>query len=204
MIQLSRLEAIVVGVLALLAGVTLGAPVGLWYGTSRATAIGDSRIAELKGQHADSNRKATKEAADRLKEETDRGDRLSAELSKAEGQIDSLSQQLSSRVDRVTTVYREAPGAALKPVPRCIFTRGWLRDYNAAIGAAVPAAGEGAGAPAQAPAAGVAADGDDELAPAGIDARSILSHHINYGARARKLEEQLNRLIDYEEGKDAQ
>ncbi|MDK3025564.1 hypothetical protein QO239_23500 [Cupriavidus taiwanensis] len=204
MIQLSRLEAIVVGGLALLAGVTLGAPAGLWYGTSRATEIGDSRIAELQRGYAEANAKATTEAAALLKQATERGDRLSADLTKAEGQIDSLSQQLRSRVDRVTTVYREAPGAALKPVPQCIFTRGWLRDYNAAIGAAVPAAGEGAGASAQAPAAGVAADGDDELVPAGIDPRSILSHHIDYGARARKLEEQLNRLIDYEEGKDAQ
>ncbi|SOZ12068.1 hypothetical protein [Cupriavidus taiwanensis] len=204
MIQLNRLEAIALIVLALLAGITLGAPLGLWYGSSRATAIGDSRIAELKRQHTEADAKAIDEAAGRLKTEIDRGNRLSADLAKAEGQIDTLSQQLRTRVDRVTTVYREAPGAALKPLPVCIFTRGWLRDYNAAIGAAVPAAGEGASASSQAPAAGIAADGDDELAPAGIDASSILTHHIDYGARTRKLEEQLNRLIDFEEGKDAQ
>ncbi|WP_316154739.1 hypothetical protein [Cupriavidus sp. BIC8F] len=204
MIQLNRVEAIVAALGYILAGIVFGTPIGLWYGASRANAIGDAHLAQLRQQTAEASAKAVKDAADRLASETARGERLSAKLSAAEGQIDELSHQLSTRINRVTTVYREAPGAALKPVPQCIFTRGWLRDYNAAIGAAVPAAGEGASAPAQASAAGIPADGDDELAPAGVDPRSILTHHIDYGARARKLEEQLNRLIDYEEGKDAQ
>lgn len=204
MIQLNRLEAIALAVLALLAGITLGTPVGLWYGSSHATAVGAAKMADLRRETAEASAAAVSAAAEKLALETARGDRLSAALSGAESRIDAISRQLINRVDHVTTVYREAPGAALKPIPQCIFTRGWLRGYNAAIGAAVPPAVEATGTLAQAPGAGIAPAGEDELAPADIDAKSILTHQVEYGARNQKLEEQLNRLIDFNEGKDAQ
>lgn len=204
MIQLSRVEAVIAALGYILAGVIFGAPVGLWYGGRHAAAIGDAKLAELRQQTAEASAKSIQAAADRLAAETARGNRLSAGLVEAEAKADALSHQLQTRVDRVTTAYREAPGAVLKPVPQCIFTRGWLRDYNAAIGAAVPASAEATGAPTQAPATGSAAAGDDELVAAGIDPRSILKHHIGYGTSCTKLEAQLNSLIDYEEGKDVQ
>lgn len=201
---LSRAEAIALAVLSLLAGAALCAPVALWYGTNHGTAIGNAKVAELREQTAVANARVLKDAGEVLAQETARGNRLSAQLDQAQDRIDSLSRQLQSKVDHVSTVYRPAPDAPVQPLPQCVFTRGWLRSYNAAIGAAVPAPGEGAGPSAQAPNASGAAAGEDDLLPAGIDQRDILSHHIDYAARARKLEEALNRLIDYEEGKDAQ
>ncbi|WP_420996224.1 hypothetical protein ACKI2N_002480 [Cupriavidus sp. 30B13] len=203
MIQLNRLEAIVLAALALLAGAAIGTPVGLWYGASRATALGDAKLSELQRQTASANAEALRLAGERFAQEVGRGNRLSADLILAETRIDSLSHQLQSRVKDVTTDYRESPGAGLQPLPRCVFTRGWVREYNAAIGADVPVAGQSAGTLAEAPDASATAAGDDKL-PANVDQGAILSHHIDYGARARKLEEQLNRLIDYEEGKDVQ
>ncbi|WP_423197433.1 lysis protein [Cupriavidus sp. H19C3] len=201
---LNRLEAIVLGVLALLAGAAIATPAALWYGGRHATAIADAKLASEREQLATSNAQALRHAGEVMAEETARGNRLSAQLGVAQDEISALARQLQEKVNDVSTVYRPAPGAVPQPLPVCIFTRGWLRQYNAAItGSDLPAATEGASAPAQASDARGAATGDD-LAPVGIDQRSILSHHIDYGARARMLEEQLNRLIDYEEGKDAQ
>ncbi|WP_404991344.1 hypothetical protein [Cupriavidus pauculus] len=201
---LNRVEAIVLAVLSLLAGAALCAPVALWYGTSHGTAIGNAKVAELREQTAIASAKTLRDAGEVLAEETARGNRLSAQLDQAHDRIDFLSHQLQSKVDHVSTVYRPAPGAPTQPLPQCVFTRGWLRSYNAAIGVDVSIAGEGTGPSAQAADAGGTVAGEDDLLPAGIDQRDILSHHIDYAARARKLEEALNRLIDYEEGKDVQ
>lgn len=201
---LNRAEAIVLAALSLLAGAALCTPAALWYGASHASAVGNTKLAELREQTTNANAKALRDAGEVLAQETARGNRLSAQLDQAQDRIDTLSRQLQSKVDHVSTVYRPTPDAAVQPLPRCVFTRGWLRSYNTAIGAGVPEAGEGPGASAQAADAGGAAAGEDDLLPANIDQRDILTHHIDYAARARKLEEALNRLIDYEEGKDVQ
>lgn len=201
---LNRAEAIVLAVLSLLAGAALCAPVALWYGTNHGIAIGNTKVAELREQTATANAKAIKDAGEVLAQETARGNRLSAQLDQAQDRIDSLSRQLQSKVDHVSTVFRPAPDAPVQPLPQCVFTRGWLRSYNAAIGTGVPDAGKGTGPSAQATDASGTVAGEDDLLPARIDQRDILSHHIDYAARARKLEEALNRLIDYEEGKDVQ
>ncbi|UXC35144.1 hypothetical protein [Cupriavidus gilardii] len=204
MTPLNRAEAIVGAVVALLVGVLVGGVGGMVLGDRHGTALGNAKVAELRRQYAEQAATAASAAAKKLASETDRGNRLSAALLKAESQIDDLTEQLSKRVERVTTVYREAPGAALQPLPHCIFTRGWLRDYNAAIGAPVPPTGQASGPPVEAPGAGQASAAEDELLPADIGPADILSHHIEYGGRCRQLEEQLNRLIDYEEGHDAE
>lgn len=144
----------------------------------------------------------------RADEARERADALSADLLIAEQKITRQANQRKERINDVTTVYVPAPGAKPEPLPACIFTRGWLRHYNAAIGAApadLSEAGTTAGTSAAAPATGGAAAGEDDLRPAMINQAGILEHQIDYGARNRKIEAQLRQLVKFwTEGGDVQ
>lgn len=100
--------------------------------------------------------------------------------------------QLQKEVTRVSTLYRKALDAAPEPVPACVFTRGWVRLYDRATGAELPAApADPAGAAA--PAGEAAAL---EQLDSGVDQARLLAHHIDYAEQCRNSAAQLDRLID--------
>ncbi|ATE60150.1 lysis protein [Thauera sinica] len=186
---------------ALIIGVaSLGALGGGGYATARC----DARIARIQGEHARERESAVTELAaaaeaarQALAAEVVRGNDLAAQLQADRAGFEAERKSLQAAIRDVTTQYQPAPGADLRPIPPCIITRGWLRDYNAAIGAdlsgADPAApGGGTGS------ASIAAAGADAglLLDSGVTPADILAHIVDYGSRCQGYAAQANRLID--------
>jgi len=199
----SRLFNVPIVLLLALVIAMLGAGIGYHAGFKAAKKDGDLAMATYKAGLASATADALNKSLQNFGQRVATGNLLTSQLVGQERGHAQSAADLHAQVPHVTTVYRPAPAAAPMPVPACVFTRGWLRSYNAAIGAGVPDTAQAAGVPAQAASAPAAAAGDDDLAPEAITQADVLSHHIDYAARARDLEAQLNRLIDYEVAPDA-
>ncbi|KAB0473915.1 hypothetical protein K6V72_24280 [Ralstonia insidiosa] len=180
----------------------IGGGVGYHLGFKEATKNGDLAMSTYKTGLATVTAAGLNTALQNFGQRVALGNLLTSQLVDQERGNAQTAADLHAQVPHVTTVYRPAPAAQPVPVPACVFTRGWLRSYNAAIGASVPANAQGTSVPAQATETTGAAPGDDDLAPAAITQAGVLSHHIDYAAGAKDLEAQLNKLIDYEEGLD--
>ena len=107
-----------------------------------AKADGDAALATLRKDNADAAAKAADDARLRLVAEVERNNRLAQELADEKAAHAQEKQSLLRRISNVTTVYVPAPGLAPRPLPPAVFTAGFVREYNAAIG--LPAAGTGA------------------------------------------------------------
>lgn len=147
--------------------------------------IAATALAQSKAQLA-----ADKEAKDRYDAQSKNMLRLSESLIDANVKVDALTKQLNERAHDVSTQYRARPDADLLPVPDWIVTHGWVCDYNRAIGDGVLGTGPAVGGTENPSCAA------DAFVPSGVSAERILEHHEEYGAYCRKLEEQVNRLID--------
>jgi len=187
-----------------LVGLALGLVAGVIFGWSRGTAQGAAELQTYQAKVQQDSAATALQAVRQFGTRLQFGDLLSSQLIADTRAISDQASQQHAKVPNVTSVYRAAPSAAPQPLPVCVFTRGWVREYNAAIGAAVPDSAQATGVPAETADAGTTAARVDELAPAAVDQADVLNHHIDYGARAREIEAQLNRLIDYEEGAGAQ
>lgn len=180
----------------------IGGGIGYHLGFKEATKNGDLAMATYKTGLATVTADGLNKALQNFGQRVAFGNLLTGQLVDQERSHAQTAADLHAQVPHVTTVYLPAPAAKPVPIPACVFTRGWLRGYNAAIGAAVSDAAQGAGVPAQATDTAGAPSGDDELAPVAITQADVLNHHIDYAARTKDLEAQLNKLIDYEEGLD--
>lgn len=119
--------------------------------------------------------------------------KLAERLIAANTTIDSQNKQLRERANDVSTRYRNQVDAALQPIPSWIVTHGWVCDYNRAIGYILPSSRAGI--------SGIESTSctTDAFSASGVTAERILLHHEEYGAYCRRLEEQLNSLIDHVE-----
>jgi|SRR5471030_160083 len=162
-----------------------------------ATALGDTDLANLKTQQAERATTAANESRVLLLQQVARVNETEAQVYAAIDQFAEEKRQLQERIPHVTTQYISAPGAAAKPVPHCVFTAGWLRDYNAALGVPPPRAGAADAASKKAawPAPGTNA----ELLESGVTPADILAHAQDYGEWARTNLVQLNELLDLRE-----
>jgi len=195
----------VYGALVLL--VAIGSAVA---GYEYATALGEAEIKRIEGERSKERELAATHYAQALDTsrkallaETQRGNALAAALLTQQAEFERDRATLHRRIQHVSTQYQRASGMGPEPLPRCIFTRGWLRDYNAAIGAGLdmpgaPADTAGGGVGTQAGAAPAADAG--VLLDADITPADILAHVTDYGARCRGLEAQVIALIDRNEG----
>ena len=165
---------------------------GYSLGHRSAKADGDAALAKLQRDHAVAAAKAADEARLRLVAEVERNNRLAQALADEKVTHAQEKQSLLRRIANVTTVYVPAPGLAPRPLPRAVFTAGFMREYNTAIGlptAGTAAAGVGGTAKAgQAP--------DTWLLDSGLSQADILAHIADYGERCRNLDAQVNRLLD--------
>lgn len=136
---------------------------------------------------------SAKAAAKRLQEEQARNDKLASDLAEQQRQHRQITDRLSGEIARVNDLYREALDAPPKPLPACVFTRGWVRLYDEATGArtAVPTAADPGRAAAQVAQARAA----DQL-DSGVSQRAVLAHHIRYAEQCRNTAAQLDALID--------
>lgn len=179
-----------------LAGATglLAGAAGYALGHRVATADGDAALAKLRKDNAEAAAKAADDARLRLVAEVERNNRLAQALADEKAAHAQEKQSLLRRIANVTTVYVPAPGLAPQPLPRAVFTAGFVREYNAAIG--LPAAGTGAAAAGAGGTPEAAQAPDAWLRDSGLSQADILAHIADYGERCRNLEAQVNRLLD--------
>ena len=164
------------------------------FGYRYASSLGATALATLKSQHAEQALSAESANRQQLMQQVIRANESEFRLFEAMTQHAQEQQQLQERIAHVTTHYRSAPDAVVQPIPRCVFTVGWLRDYNTALGVPAPGAGTTAAKPAQAP---WAAPGTDaELLESGVTPADILAHAQDYGLWVRNNLAQLNGLLD--------
>jgi len=171
-----------------LASLALLLAAGAGYGFGQRQAR-DTAAAELTAQRLAAER-ARIAALLRERQLAERGDALAARLAAQQLAGADLTAQLKRSLDRVTTVYRPAPDAPLQPLPRCVFTRGFVGVLNTAIGAEPMPATDPAGT----------ADTETDSADAtdsGVSQADLLDHFTDYGQRCRRLEQQLDALIDW-------
>ncbi|WP_207848904.1 MULTISPECIES: lysis protein [unclassified Pseudomonas] len=184
-------------VFACLVSAVAGGAAAAGFAYSYAKALGDTSLANLKTQLAEKATAAANESRVLLLQQVTRANETEALLSATIAQHAEEKRQLQERIPHVSTQYIPAPGAAVKPVPRCVFTAGWVRDFNAALG--VPAPRTAAAASAAEKAAWPAAGSDAELLESGVTPSDILAHAQDYGLWARSNLAQLNGLLDLQE-----
>ncbi|UVM52195.1 lysis protein [Pseudomonas sp. B21-015] len=167
------------------------------FGFRYAASLGDTELANLKAEHAEQARIA--ESANRLQllQQVTRANKTEDLLLDVMTRHAEEKRQLQERIPHVTTQYIAAPGAAAKPIPHCVFTAGWLRDYNTALG--VPTPRPGTVAPTAEKAAWPATGTEAELLESGVTPADILAHAQDYGVWARSNLAQLNALLDLQE-----
>jgi len=108
--------------------------------------------------------------------------------------------ELQKEIDYVTEHWTPPGKTAPEPAPACVFTHGFVRVYNSAIGAAsdssanLPAIVRATGT---AGAASAAQTADPSLQTSPVQRADILQHITGYGQQCQNTANQLNRLIDY-------
>lgn len=157
---------------------------------------GEKALAELREQHAKESTKAAQDNLLEYRQQVTRANQAEERFLGAQDQIATLTKHLSERIAHVSTQYRPAPGAAPVPAPRFVVTCGWLRDYNLALGADLPAPAACRSAASPEATAWAAPGSDAELLESGVSAADILAHARDYGAWALANLAQLNALLD--------
>ena len=163
-------------------------------GYNQAKTEGDQALAELKLTYAEQALQVAAENKKQLLQQVTRANQAEDLLLVTYDRHAEEVQLLKERITNVTTIYRPAPGAAAQPIPRCVFTAGWLRDYNTALGVPAPGAATATAGPTK---ASWATPGTDaELLESGVTPADILAHAQDYGRWARDNLAQLNALLD--------
>lgn len=164
------------------------------FGFRYAEALGAKALSDLKTKHADQALAAENANRLQLLQQVARANESESLLFNLMDQYAKEKQLLQERIPHVTTQYRPAPGAVTQPIPRCVFTAGWLRDFNTALGVPAPGAGTATTQPAQAPWATPGTDA--ELLESGVTPADILAYAQDYGLWVRNNLAQLNGLLD--------
>lgn len=157
-------------------------------------AAGDT-IAALRAENATAIQRSLESANARLLETARKANDLATALSSEQSANAKLARQLRDRSQHVNREYRQALDDPVQPVPAAVFTIGWLRHYNTALGAD----------PLPEPFATAAALTAPERAAefdsleSGVTAQDILDHAATYGAWCLDNAAQVNRLLDHHE-----
>lgn len=171
---------------------------GYWLGYGSAEAKGDAALTKLQRDQATAVASAAEAAQKNLAREVNRANQLALQLAAEKTTHAQEKQTLLRRIANVTTVYVPAPGLAAVPLPRAVFTVGFVREYNAALG--LPAAVTGASSAGAGAASDAGSALDAGLRDSGLSQADILAHIADYGERCRNLESQVNRLLDRHQG----
>ncbi|OSN05983.1 hypothetical protein AU512_15435 [Lonsdalea iberica] len=107
-------------------------------------------------------------------------------------------QQLQRKIDDVTHRWQDERGQS--HAIECVFTAGFVQQYNAAFGLFPRTANAGNAAAAVrgvGGASGAAAAVDPRLRDSGVAQRDLLAHATEIGAAYQRLAAQVNGLLDY-------
>ncbi|QZP26204.1 hypothetical protein [Pseudomonas mosselii] len=160
--------------------------------TTRERAAGNEALARLRQERADQRAELTEANLAKFQQQVERVNQVAQQLQQTQQQLASAHQELQERIPNVTTVYLPEPAGKPASIPRCVFTAGWVRDFNLALG----------GAPLPAPTAGANTTGYDaatwpapgtaqELLESGVTPADILAFAQDYGRWALDLRAKL-------------
>ena len=194
----TRLNALLAALVLAAVAALIAGGAGFSLGHRSAKADGDAALAKLQRDHAEARAAAADEVRLHLLDEIKLNNRLAQALADEKANHAKEKQSLLWRIGNVTTVYIPGPGLSPQPLPRAVFTAGFVREYNAAIG--LPAAGTGAASAGTVGATETGQTPDAWLRDAGLGQADILAHIADYGERCRNLEAQVNRLLDRTSG----
>lgn len=183
---------------AALASCLVAGSAGAWLGYRYGVEAGNAKVAQLRADQAVSHSDSVKRAAARYATQAAREAALAEQLQISQAALAHSRQPRVWRIDRVSTQYQPAPGMASVAAPRCVLTRGWVRDYNAAFGLSD---GRSTTAPNHLGDAGSqasAADGGllaDDLQDSGVSLADLRAHTEDVAAWCRSTEAQRDALI---------
>lgn len=200
----------------LLAAAVTGVLYGLYHwgyrgGHSDAKRDGDVALATLqsafdkyKTEQATRENAALRAWAKRYQEQVAAGQHAEASYLEQIAQLDSQNKQLQGQINDVTQRWIDEKGKS-HPI-ECVFTRGFVRQYNAALGYdnasvesglsdATAADGTGTGAASGQPEAA-----DAGLRDSGVSQRDVLANIIDNARQCRIWRSQINGLLDEREG----
>lgn len=166
-------------------------------GMRHGQATGQANLEGLKAQHAEQQLTTERASHLQLRQQIERAQQSERLMYEQMARHTEQTKTRQDRIPHVTTRYLPAPDAKAQPVPRCVFTAGWLRDFNAALG--MPSSTAISAHPAPAEATSATPGPDAELLESGITPADILAHANDYGSWVRQLAEQLNALLDLQQ-----
>ncbi|MDF5909985.1 lysis protein [Pseudomonas aeruginosa] len=167
------------------------------YATGRAE--GDAALLNLQLQHTNERAQSLQDSLVQYKQQVARA--APGRGATAAGTAATRPTPDTNSRERIARMYRPPTERhlvlRLLLIPRCVFTRGWVRDFNTALGAGLPAAGARAPLPPalkQRP--GPPAGSDAELLESGVTPADILAFAQDYGAWSLRNLAQLNALLE--------
>lgn len=111
------------------------------------------------------------------------------------GGTEIVYRTLTQEIQHVVTVYKPTPQSAPVPLPRCVFTRGYVGLWNDALAGDVRSAAGTAGADGGS--AGAYSAGAEDLLDAGITQQDILENHVANAKVDRDVRNQCEAAIAY-------
>ncbi len=184
---------------------------GIWWhgytqGSNRATERGDATISQLRETFAMQEKQRAEQTAQALNAQQQRFTHQLRVAHQAEqdyltriAQLRTQTQQLTRRIDDVTQRWLDEKGEP--HAVSCVFTRGFVQHYNAALGVSdandsgAAAAPGGAGNTSRA-----TASAGEQLRPSPVTQRDILANITDNGQQCQVWRAQVNGLLDYIEG----
>ncbi|HAT1683671.1 TPA: hypothetical protein I8Y21_004426 [Klebsiella oxytoca] len=198
--------------LLLLAGLLLLG--GVWLkgyhsGHADAQRDGDVALAQLQSQFdtykresAEQQNAALRTVVARYHAQVAAAHRADADFQAKKAGLERENADLKQQIADVTRRWVDASGKS-HPV-RCVFTRGFVQQYNAALGVTAPAAGHPVPAAAASPGAGSTPRTTDaalsRLRDSGVSQADVLANVTDNARQCRVWREQVNSLLDYLEG----
>ncbi|HFK4062747.1 TPA: hypothetical protein ACG1UU_000099 [Kluyvera ascorbata] len=147
---------------------------------------------------------ALKAWAKRYQEQVAAGHRSEADYLQQVAQLESQNEQLKEKIDDVTQRWIDEKGKS-HPI-ECVFTRGFVRQYNAALGYADASVDTSHAGSATTAVAGVGTaprppeTPDAGLRDSGVSQRDVLANIIDNAKQCRVWRSQINNLLDEREG----
>ncbi|EDQ2494216.1 hypothetical protein PK12_004916 [Salmonella enterica subsp. enterica] len=188
---------------------------GLWtqgYHTGHGAAERDGQVqlAQLQSRFESYRREAAEQQnaallawQQRYQAQVAAGHRADADFQMKKAELERENDGLKQQIADVTRQWVDEKGR-YHPV-KCVFTRGFVQQYNAALGfPASPGAGHhGSAAAASGGAGGAAGDADTavtRLRDSGVSQADVLASVTDNARRCRVWRAQVNGLLDYLEG----
>lgn len=159
---------------------------------------------KYKTEQATRENAALRAWAKRYQEQVAAGHNAESGYLKQVAQLENQNQQLKEKIDDVTQRWIDEKGKS-HPI-ECVFTRAFVRQYNAALGYDNSSVGTGHSDAAAAAGTGTgAASGQPEAADAGlrnsgVSQRDVLANIIDNARQCRVWRGQINGLLDEREG----